>query len=114
MKQVCSITAVTATIHRRSKPNISIIGRKIGNTIITMPNQSRNMPIKNTIAIMIANAPHLPMPTLEIQVAISWSPSSDMKMPVKADAPNRMMNTIADVFAVSISESYSIFQLNCL
>ena len=63
---------------------------------------------------MIANAPHLPMPTLEIQVAISWSPSSDMKMPVKADAPNRMMNTIAEVFAVSMSESYSILKLNCL
>ena len=37
-----------------------------------------------------------------------------MNTPVKAAAPNRMMNTMAVVLAVSIRDSFSISRLNCL
>ena len=68
MKQVCSRTAVIATSHRRSKPNWSMMGRKMGNTIMTMPSQSINIPRMNTMTIMMAKAPHLPMPMPSTQL----------------------------------------------
>ena len=70
MKQVCSNVAVTATSHSRSKPNWSIMGRKIGNTIITMPSQSMNIPRMKTMTHMMAKAPHLPMPMPSTQFAM--------------------------------------------
>ena len=82
-----------------------MMGRKMGNTIITMPSQSMNMPSTNTMAIMMAKAPHLPMPMLMTQLEMIWSPSRDMNTPVKAAAPKRMMNTMAVVLAVSTRDS---------
>ena len=63
---------------------------------------------------MMAKAPHLPMPMPSTQSAMIWSPSRDMNTPVKAAAPNRMMNTMAVVLAVSMRDSFIISQLNCL
>ena len=105
MKQVCSSVALTATSHSRSKPKVSMIGKKMGNTIMTMPSQSMNMPRRNMMTIMMAKAPHLPIPMLRTQSAMIWSPSRDMNTPVKAAAPKRMMNTMAVVLAVSIRDS---------
>ena len=57
------------------------------------------------MTIMMAKAPHLPMPMPSTQSEMIWSPSRDMKIPVNAAAPKRMMNTMAVVLAVSIRDS---------
>ena len=98
-------TARVAHSHSRSNPNRSMMGRKMGIQIMTIPVQSRKQPMMKTIRKKIASAPHLPRPMLSTNAMIRSSPSSDMKMPVKAAAPNRMINTMAVVFAVSTRES---------
>ena len=70
--------------------------------------------IVSPVGKVIINAPHFPIPRFITQFEITMSPSSERKMPVKAAAPNNIINTMAEVFAVSNRDALSISILNCL